>query len=90
MRLAILTGVVPTFVGPSKYILSWLFKLPVVSKVLFLFLHIVTDLINALPGNRSLNTVQHATIEEAVFSVSSVTSRSGGYGHVICVRSSAI
>jgi hypothetical protein len=27
--------------------------------------YIVTDLINALPGN----TVQHATIEEAVFSV---------------------
>jgi hypothetical protein len=30
---------------------------------------IVTDLINALPGNSSVNTVQHATIEEAVFSV---------------------
>jgi hypothetical protein len=29
----------------------------------------VTGLINALPGNSSLNTVQHATIEEAVFSV---------------------
>jgi hypothetical protein len=29
----------------------------------------VTDLINALPGNSSVNTVQHATIEEAVFSV---------------------
>jgi hypothetical protein len=29
----------------------------------------VTDLINALPGNRSGNTVQHSTIEEAVFSV---------------------
>jgi hypothetical protein len=24
---------------------------------------------NALPGNRSVNTVEHATIEEAVFSV---------------------
>jgi hypothetical protein len=31
--------------------------------------YIVTDLINALPGNRFVNTVQHATIEEAVFSV---------------------
>jgi hypothetical protein len=31
--------------------------------------YIVTDLINALPGNSSVNTVQHATIEEAVFSV---------------------
>jgi hypothetical protein len=29
----------------------------------------VTDLINALPGNSSVNTVQHATIEKAVFSV---------------------
>jgi hypothetical protein len=29
----------------------------------------VTDLMNALPGNRSVNTIQHATIEEAVFSV---------------------
>jgi hypothetical protein len=29
----------------------------------------VTDLINALPGNSSVNTVQQATIEEAVFSV---------------------
>jgi hypothetical protein len=27
------------------------------------------DLINVLPGNSSVNTVQHATIEEAVFSV---------------------
>jgi hypothetical protein len=26
-------------------------------------------LVNALPDNRSINTVQHATIEEAVFSV---------------------
>jgi hypothetical protein len=40
---------------------------------------IVTDLINALPGNSSVNTVQHATIEEAAFSVSAVTSRSGGW-----------
>jgi hypothetical protein len=31
--------------------------------------NIVTDLINALPGNSSVNTVQNATIEEAVFSV---------------------
>jgi hypothetical protein len=27
------------------------------------------DLINALPGNSSVNTVQHATVQEAVFSV---------------------
>jgi hypothetical protein len=31
--------------------------------------HIVTGLINTLQGNSSVNTVQHATIEEAVFSV---------------------
>jgi hypothetical protein len=36
-------------------------------------LHIVTDLINPLPGNSSVNTVQHATIYEAVFSLSMVT-----------------
>jgi hypothetical protein len=30
---------------------------------------IVMDLINALPGNSSVITVQHAKIEEAVFSV---------------------
>jgi hypothetical protein len=30
---------------------------------------IVTDLISALPGNSSVNTVQHAIIDEAVFSV---------------------
>jgi hypothetical protein len=29
----------------------------------------VTVLINALPGNSSVNTVQHETIDEAVFSV---------------------
>jgi hypothetical protein len=28
----------------------------------------VTDLINALPGNSSVNTVEHASTEEAVFS----------------------
>jgi hypothetical protein len=32
--------------------------------------NIIRDLINALPGNSSVNTVQHATIDEAVFSVS--------------------
>jgi hypothetical protein len=41
--------------------------------------HNVTDLINALSSNSSVNTVEHATIEEAVFSVSAVTSRSGGW-----------
>jgi hypothetical protein len=38
----------------------------------------VTDLTNALPGNSSLNTDQHAIIEEAVFSVSAVTSHNSG------------
>jgi hypothetical protein len=31
--------------------------------------HTVTDLINSLPGNSSVNTVQHATIDEAGFYV---------------------
>jgi hypothetical protein len=33
----------------------------------------VTDLINALPGNSSVNTVKHATIDEAVFSMLSAS-----------------
>jgi hypothetical protein len=32
-------------------------------------MHNIRDLINALPGNSSANTVQHTTIEKAVFSV---------------------
>jgi hypothetical protein len=36
-------------------------------------------LFNVLPGNSSVNTVQHATIDEAVFSMSSAQS-SGGNG----------
>jgi hypothetical protein len=39
-------------------------------------IHIVTDSINALPGNSYVNTVQHATIDEAVFSMSSASSNS--------------
>jgi hypothetical protein len=33
--------------------------------------YIEMDLIIALPGNSSVNTAQHATIDEAVFSMSS-------------------
>jgi hypothetical protein len=33
--------------------------------------NIVTDLINTLPGNISVNTVQYATLDEAVFFMSS-------------------
>jgi hypothetical protein len=39
--------------------------------------NIVTDLINALPDNVNVNTVQHATIVEAVFSMSSAPGSSG-------------
>jgi hypothetical protein len=39
-------------------------------------LHTVTDFINALPGNSSVKTVQHATIDEVVFSMSSAPSNS--------------
>jgi hypothetical protein len=35
----------------------------------------VTDLINALSDNSSVNTTQHTTLEEAVFSVSALTSQ---------------
>jgi hypothetical protein len=35
---------------------------------------ILTDLFKALPGNSSVNTVQHAIIDEAVFSMSSAPS----------------
>jgi hypothetical protein len=38
-------------------------------RILIHDLNTVTDLINALPGNSSINTVQHATIEEALFFV---------------------
>jgi hypothetical protein len=41
---------------------------------------IVTDLINALPSNGSVNTVQHAAIDEVVFSVSSAPSSDGTAG----------
>jgi hypothetical protein len=36
---------------------------------LFVQIYIVTDLINVLPGNSSVNTVQHATVDEAVLYV---------------------
>jgi hypothetical protein len=43
------------------------------------FTSIVKDLMNVLPGNSSVNTVPHATNEVTVFSLSAVTSRSGGW-----------
>jgi hypothetical protein len=42
--------------------------------------HIVIDLINTLPGNSSVNTVQHAVINEAMFSMSSTPSSGGTTG----------
>jgi hypothetical protein len=44
-------------------------------------------MINALPGNSSVNTAQHATIEEAVFSVDPTDAPIGllDNNHVICV-----
>jgi hypothetical protein len=33
---------------------------------------ILKDLINALPGNSSVNTVQHAAIEKVVFSINPI------------------
>jgi hypothetical protein len=48
---------------------------------------IVMNLINALPDNSSVNTVQHATIEEAVFSVDLTDAPINWLdsNHVICV-----
>jgi hypothetical protein len=48
--------------------------------------NIVTDLINALPGNSSVNSVQHAAIEEAVFSAvpTDAPTDSLDSDHVIC------
>jgi hypothetical protein len=43
-------------------------------------LNIVTDFINALPGNITVNIVQHAKIDEAVLSRSSAPSRGGTTG----------
>jgi hypothetical protein len=47
----------------------------------------VTYLINMLPGNRSVNTVQHETTEEAVFYVdpTDVSIDLLDSNHVICV-----
>jgi hypothetical protein len=50
-------------------------------------MNIVTAMINALPGNSSVNTVQHATIEEVVFSVEPIDASIDWLDsdHVICV-----
>jgi hypothetical protein len=50
--------------------------------------YILTDLNNMLPGNSSLNMVQHATIEEAVFSVdpTNVQIHWLDCDHMICVH----
>jgi hypothetical protein len=47
---------------------------------------IVTDLVNALPDSSSVNTVQHTTIEEAVFSVDPIDAPIDWLDsdHVIC------
>jgi hypothetical protein len=69
--------------------------LPIPQKTLpFISYYAVRDLINALPGNSSVNTAQHATIADAVLSASAVTSRSVGWWSrnmfpVMRVRSSA-
>jgi hypothetical protein len=50
-------------------------------------INIVMDLINVLPGNSSVITIQHAIIEEAVFSVDPtyMPIDSLDSDHVICV-----
>jgi hypothetical protein len=58
--------------SPARTLESW-FRIPVEAwRYDFIFsVRTVTDLINALPGNSSLNTVQHARVNEAEFSMSS-------------------
>jgi hypothetical protein len=48
--------------------------------LVFICNNIVTDLIKALPDNSSVNTVQHAAIDEAVFSMWSAPSSVGTTG----------
>jgi hypothetical protein len=57
----------------------------------YVHIHIVTNLINALPGNCSVNMVQHATIEEAVFSIEPADAPIDWLDndHVICVCTAA-
>jgi hypothetical protein len=50
--------------------------------------YLVKDLSNALPGNSSVNTVQHVTINEAVFSMSSAPNSCGTTG--LCNPSSLV
>jgi hypothetical protein len=35
--------------------------------MIYIYIYIVMDLINALPDNSSVNMIQHATMDEAVF-----------------------
>jgi hypothetical protein len=66
------------------YFGMWYLALREQYKLLFLrqnvLENIVTDLINVLPGNISINTAQHATINEAVFSMLSAPSSGGTTG----------
>jgi hypothetical protein len=62
---------------------------PLPTNILQEYEDIITDLIKALPGNSSVNAVQHATIEEAVFSVDPTDAPVGWLdsNHVVCVFS---
>jgi hypothetical protein len=55
--------------------------------VFFEIKYIVTDLINTLPGNCSVNTVQHSTVGKAVFSVDPTDAPIDWLDsdHVVCV-----
>jgi hypothetical protein len=58
----------------GRFIIQILEELPCTLKIMLMdpsgiLNDTVTDLINALPGNSSVNSVKHATMEEAVFSV---------------------
>jgi hypothetical protein len=57
--------------------------------IIFVEINIVTDLINGLPGNSSVNTVQHATVDEAVFSMYSALSSGGKRGYASRFKATA-
>jgi hypothetical protein len=65
-----------------------MFHLIVSATAVYTHVYIVRDLIKALSGNSSVNTVQQAKIQKAVFRVRGGHPAVGG-GHVTCVFSDA-
>jgi hypothetical protein len=62
------------------------------SQFMYVCVYIVMDLNNALPGNSSVNTIQQATLEEALFSVDPIDAPINWLNsdHMICVYSRSL